>query len=358
MTRPEPDAELRQLVRRYLDNIASLPERRQVERLMAADPRLADYVRRHSAVWDQVGAVPESVGNPDTPAAWNALATRIQAADRAAVRTRRRQIVRPSFVAAVAAALVVASIAGVYRTTLATRLPIGRLVAERADQGETVSTKRGQRLSLWLPDGTQLVLGPDSRLRYDVSADTDARATPRQVWLTGEAVFRVVHRPARPFIVHTDAGLTAEDLGTTFVVESYPDAPVRVAVDTGLVGLHVGAPTAGGRPAAVVAAGFVGTFEPRRRTVAIASADRGHFFGWTQGALSYSETPLGDVAAGLGRAYDLDIRIVDSGEALRRRIVNFAVDGESADQALGVLVRALPGVRYERTGRVVTLFRR
>jgi ferric-dicitrate binding protein FerR (iron transport regulator) len=418
----ETDAELQRLVQRYLDNVASLPERRHIERLMAADPRYADYVRRFAAVWDAVGTAPDSIDNPDTPSAWTALAARIRAADRAdaafadtalanaatanaatanaaianaamanaamanaamtdaaradaalgshlaqppapADRPPRRTapLIRPAWIAAAAAAVVV--VAGLtpiyYRTELAPRRALAmRDAVSAADtapaSSQLVSTLRGQRLSFWLPDGSRLVLGPASRLRYDVAADSVA-AHPshlRQVWLSGEAVFRVVHHADRPFVVHAANGLTAEDLGTTFVVESYPREPTRVAVDSGLVALHVG-----GTVATEITPGRVGTLAADHRTVAVGPADRGHFFGWTDGALRYSEAPLTDVAAGLGRAYDLDIRITDAA-VIGRRVVNFAIDGETADQALDVLVRALPGVQYDRHGRVVTLFRR
>src|SRR4051812_581595 len=55
----------------------------------------------------------------------------------------------------------------------------------------TASTARGQRATLRLDDGTQVILGPASTLRYDVTS----RA--RRVELSGLAQFHVVHDAAR-----------------------------------------------------------------------------------------------------------------------------------------------------------------
>jgi anti-sigma factor RsiW len=76
------DPERRRRVHRYIDGLASLPERREVERDLATDPALAAYVRQHAAVWARVGAMPESIADPDPIAAIDALAARIAAADR------------------------------------------------------------------------------------------------------------------------------------------------------------------------------------------------------------------------------------------------------------------------------------
>src|ERR1700739_232377 len=76
------DRERRRLVHRYIDGLASLPERREVERYIAADPALAAYVRQHAAVWAQIGAMPDSIADADSAAVIAALAARVRAGDR------------------------------------------------------------------------------------------------------------------------------------------------------------------------------------------------------------------------------------------------------------------------------------
>jgi ferric-dicitrate binding protein FerR (iron transport regulator) len=369
------DRERQRLVHRYIDGLASLPERREVERYMAADPALAAYVRRHAAVWARVGAMPDTIANADPDAALESLAARITG-DRAAPQPsgghafgssrrlrvipaqppppRRRAVDWSTMLAfgVTAAAVAIIAVAGRNRHSSGSAASrTGVLVATFGGEAPVaVTAAPATRRTMRLPDGTDVVLGPASRLRYEPRADGS-----RTVSLSGEAMFRVVHRAGRPFIVRV-AGATLQDIGTVFVVRAYAGSPVQVSVQTGQVGVR-----------ATGSDGAMTTLEPgasatldraagRDPTVVHDTADVGDAFAWTRGSLRYRATPLAEVTADLERAYDLDIRLADS--TLGGRVVRYAVDGENADDALDVLVTALAGVRYERHGRVVTLYRR
>ncbi|MBS1567244.1 MAG: FecR family protein [Bacteroidetes bacterium] len=82
----------------------------------------------------------------------------------------------------------------------------------------TVSTKAGSKSRVQLPDGTQVWLNADSRLRYN----QDFMGTTREVHLTGEAYFDVVKDKSRPFIIHTGA-IDVRVLGTSFNIRAYPN---------------------------------------------------------------------------------------------------------------------------------------
>ncbi len=83
-----------------------------------------------------------------------------------------------------------------------------------------VATKKGNKTNIVLPDGTKVWVNADSRLTYDPSFGKDMR----EVELTGEAYFEVVHDPKRPFIVHTK-NIDVRVFGTVFNVRSYADEP-------------------------------------------------------------------------------------------------------------------------------------
>src|SRR5262249_39713408 len=92
------------------------------------------------------------------------------------------------------------------------------------------STTRGHTLRARLPDSSQVVLAPESRLAYTASLRGD-----RQLSLVGQAYFEVVHDPHRAFVVHAGNALTT-DLGTHFAVRAYPsESQVTVAVADGSV---------------------------------------------------------------------------------------------------------------------------
>lgn len=80
------------------------------------------------------------------------------------------------------------------------------------------ATTNGMRTKLRLADGTELWLNTGSVLRYPDNFNNKAR----EVYLSGEAYFEVVHNPARPFIIHTQ-NMDVKVLGTVLDVRAYKD---------------------------------------------------------------------------------------------------------------------------------------
>lgn len=71
--------------------------------------------------------------------------------------------------------------------------------------------------SVSLPDGTNVQMGPGSRLTYPA----DFSGKTREITLDGQAFFDVAKDRNKPFIVHTGGGLSVEALGTAFELFSY-----------------------------------------------------------------------------------------------------------------------------------------
>ncbi len=87
----------------------------------------------------------------------------------------------------------------------------------RPSPGEEVLAKAGTRTKLVLPDGTQVWLNSNSKLKYSNEFNTESR----EVGLEGEAYFDVAKDIQRPFTVHTSS-LDIKVLGTSFTIKSYP----------------------------------------------------------------------------------------------------------------------------------------
>lgn len=79
-----------------------------------------------------------------------------------------------------------------------------------------ITTKKGSKTNLVLPDGTKVWVNADTKLVYDKEFGN----TVREVILTGEAYFDVTKDKTRPFIVHT-AAMDVKVLGTAFNVRAY-----------------------------------------------------------------------------------------------------------------------------------------
>lgn len=84
---------------------------------------------------------------------------------------------------------------------------------------------------LALPDSSQVLVSPESELKYPSQFRTERRV----VHLKGEAFFEVTHDARRPFLVYTNKIVTTV-LGTSFVVQApVGQQPVVVQVRTGKV---------------------------------------------------------------------------------------------------------------------------
>jgi transmembrane sensor len=238
----------------------------------------------------------------------------------------------------------------VLRAAAAVVLLLGAALIWRATRGGadggpdpaslTYVTMAGQTDSLRLVDGTFVVLGPASEL---IVSETYNQGR-RDVNLTGEALFDVVHDAARPFTVLAGAA-SIQDLGTSFTVRTDAADEVRVVVTSGSVLLQA----AGGSRAdgVILRAGDRGVLSAQGS----ASAERGApieaDLAWTRGRLVFADAPLERVAEDLRRWYDIELRIDDPNLAGRHITATFT--GEPVQQVLDVIALAL-GARIEMRG--------
>jgi transmembrane sensor len=121
---------------------------------------------------------------------------------------------------------------------LSVSLFIGDLLRKRTPEftGKLYQTSPGQQLEIQLEDGSAIHLNGASQVQLEKDFNDDTR----EVFLTGEAFFKVSHNPDRPFIVHTET-IHTKVLGTAFNVRAYrDDTDVHVTVESGKVGVGLG----------------------------------------------------------------------------------------------------------------------
>ncbi|WP_179351083.1 FecR family protein [Winogradskyella vidalii] len=80
-----------------------------------------------------------------------------------------------------------------------------------------VTTSKGQRQSVYLPDSSLVILNASSEIKYN----SDFK-NKREVYVKGEAYFDVTHNKQIPFLVHTE-DLNITVLGTAFNVNTASD---------------------------------------------------------------------------------------------------------------------------------------
>jgi transmembrane sensor len=216
------------------------------------------------------------------------------------------------------------------------------------------STPRGQLASIYLGDGTRVVLAPDSRLLVPESIGNRSPAAPafdrREVKLQGAAYFDVVHDETRPFSVVTAAGVV-RDLGTQFEVRLYePARPMEVTVVSGVVEMQSIATTRAS--AATLRKGDRGTLSPNGNFTITKNVDLKPTLGWTKGMLVFDRVPLRQVIREVSRWYDVDIELGAGADPDRRLVLT--LDNESASDALSLIALSL-GLRIESHGHRSTL---
>jgi transmembrane sensor len=208
---------------------------------------------------------------------------------------------------------------------------------------QVIATTVGQRDSVRLPDGTRVVMAPESQLTVATGYGNGMRA----VELRGEAYFDVLHDEARPFVVRAgDASI--RDLGTTFTVRTTEGQGVRVAVTSGLVSLS---PAQSAGDSVVLQPGDAGTLGPDGRTLVERGGAAEPDTAWTRGRLVFREAPVSVVRSEVRRWYGIDLQL-DSSFASRHLSMTF--DGDPAERVLQVIALTL-GAEVERQGNTAVI---
>ncbi len=109
---------------------------------------------------------------------------------------------------------------------------IAELFINNQPSSQIEKTNRGsESMKVLLPDGSSVILEPNSSLSYPEKFDEELR----EVNLVGEAFFDVVRNPDQPFIVHFNE-LVVKVLGTSFTVRAPKgENKMQVLVKTGKV---------------------------------------------------------------------------------------------------------------------------
>lgn len=97
----------------------------------------------------------------------------------------------------------------------------------------SLTTRAGEKKKIVFSEGSEIILGPSSRLLYPAKF----KSRDRTVSLSeGEAFFNITHEEDRPFMVKTREDLYTKVLGTSFSIKSYHKSRrISVAVVSGKV---------------------------------------------------------------------------------------------------------------------------
>lgn len=190
-----------------------------------------------------------------------------------------------------AAILVVAFLVGTYFK------PLFKLHKE--NQFATIQVMNGQTSHLFLFDGTEVWLNSGTTFKYPQNFNTDER----DVYIDGEAYFKVAHNKKLPFIVNTGK-MQVEVLGTTFNVSAYSNESTQSVV---LVEGKVQINNVEGKKIADILPGQIAT-QSNGEKLNIHRTDPEFYTSWKDGRVTFKDEMMGDIAKKLERWYNVKIR--------------------------------------------------
>ena len=163
----------------------------------------------------------------------------------------------------------------------------------------TVDVPRGGTYNVELSDGTEVFLNAESILRFPNSFE---EGTCREIWIDGEAYFKVKRDEAHPFVVHT-GNIEVEVLGTEFNLMAYHQNPEEHVT---LVRVKVKVRDCERRGEVVLTPGVQAVFDKDREIMTSQKVDVGYYTAWMEDLFAFRETPFDEVMRILARWYDFE----------------------------------------------------
>ena len=205
-----------------------------------------------------------------------------------------------------------------------------------------VKADKGDKATIELPDGTNVVLNSASQLSYLNNFGENVR----RVQLNGEAYFKVAHDEKRAFIVQV-GDLEVKVLGTSFNVSAYEDAKdVTVVLLEGKVGVY--AP----KMSHIMKPGDKIEYNKATHKITATQVHPNDYIEWTKGNMYFEKESLENIMKTLSRIYDVEIRF-DSNK-LPNEYFTGTIPGGGIQNALNILMLTSPFF-YEMDGSVIVL---
>lgn len=186
------------------------------------------------------------------------------------------------------------------------------------------ATIAGEQKQIPLPDGSTMVLQPQTRLEISGSYNKTNRTVILQ---SGTVSFDVAHQEQLPFTVDLGAA-SVKDIGTAFTIVRTADS-ITVAVTSGKIAFTE---KSTGETRQIAAGGSLCLYTPANRPENLKVVSAGD-------TMRFDNAPLQDLIDALQRKFGKKILLQDSAEA--RRKITCRLSGESFDDCVKIICTAL-----------------
>jgi len=205
----------------------------------------------------------------------------------------------------------------------------------------TLDVPAGESYQLTLSDGTEVWLNAATRLRFPFHFG----GANREVFVEGEAYFKVAANAQHPFIVHTSL-TSVQVLGTAFNINTYQTGTVKTALVSGSV---ITRDKKNGQQ--TLRPGIQADYTAGQGFVT-SHFDEEDILAWRSGVYFYHRMPLATLLSEASRFYG--IRFVLRKEAASTQMVTGLMDRSRLDDFLSDLATTAH-IGYQLTGSEIVL---
>ena len=165
----------------------------------------------------------------------------------------------------------------------------------------------GSRTVVQLSDGSEVYLNYGSKIKYPLIFSNQTR----EVLLTGEGYFNVVHNPEKPFIVKTKT-MNVKALGTSFNILAYPgNNLVETTLISGKLVLEERLFNKQTKNIGVMVPGQHVDYNIKTGQISSTIGNVEKFISWKEGKLVFEDTPITEIAEKLNLMFNVNIEVAD-----------------------------------------------
>ncbi len=329
---------IRQIIKKYLTGESSREE------LFEAISYFEDSRQSHaienllSEMWGKNQfSIPGEYENKNIPAILNRIHEKIEP-ELYEIRKRKIRKLLIDF-SRVAAVLVVGVVIGILVNTL-----------KKDDSFDYTSmTPKGSISQMILPDNTMVYLNSDTELKFSYNRSKRSR----EVFLDGEAWFRVNENSKEPFVVHT-AFYDIVVTGTEFNVKAYKDEKESITtLEKGSVLIR--SEKFGMKSSGMLVPGEQVILNREKQTFTTHRVKTSYYTSWKENKLIFINMNMREFIQLLERRYDVDIEVSD------KSLLNYHYDGtiknESILEIMDLIKITLP-IDYKVAGQKILIIKK
>ncbi|QVY64483.1 FecR family protein [Polaribacter sp. Q13] len=187
----------------------------------------------------------------------------------------------------------------------------------------------GKTFAIVLSDGTEVHLNAGTTLKYPVKF---LKGKNRQVYLTGEAFFKVSKDKEHPFIVESN-DLNIRVLGTSFNVSSYAEnTNISTVLVEGAVRLYGKDEVYSNEKSKLLEPGKKADWNKENQKISIQKVNTSHYTSWINGTLVIEKLRFQEIIKRLERHYN--IKIINSNKKLANQVFTATFQVENIQQVL------------------------